>query len=212
MESASDFQQFENVAVIREVIQCRLQRNKLPTLNPDMSIEYAIKIPVMSTMYGTSDLDIEWIVSATSSSGTASNLSSARSHKAPVFGEIANPSGSSMHRMASFVDGANIPLSFKQRRIPSAAKRLPWENQNSAEGSEPASPAIRGREAAPLKAFPLTDDTIDFTNGKITSFSLDSHFNLHKINKINSLARNLRLLKPEQVELLSSKFLPRKVP
>jgi len=128
-----------------------------------MSIDYAVKIPLMSTMYGLSDLDIERIVSATSSSGTASNLSSARSHKASsVFGEIGQPGAASMHRMASFVDNNKIPLSFKQRRIPSANKRLPWDQQPSTEGSEPPSPAARARDAAPLKAFPLTDDTLEF--------------------------------------------------
>ena len=157
---------------------CRLNRNKLPTLNPDMTIEYAVKIPVMSSMYGISDLDIEWIVSATSSSGSVSNLSSARSQKSSMFGEIGNTNSSSgansMHRMASFIDNNNIPLSFKQRRIPSASKRLPWEQQTSIESdvsghSNTASNAAvnkssRSREVAPLKAFPLSDDPLDFAN------------------------------------------------
>ena len=132
LESASDFQHYENVSVIREVITCRLQRNKLPTLNPDMSIEYAVKIPAQSSLQAGAliDLDIEWIVSAATSSSSASNMSSARSHKASsVFGEIGQPGAASMHRMASFVDNSHIPLTFKQRRIPSASKRLPWEQQ-----------------------------------------------------------------------------------
>lgn len=184
LEKVSDFQNYDNTSTIREVIMCRLNRNKLPTLNPDMSIEYAVKIPVMSSMYSIADLDIEWIVSATSSPGSASNLSSARSQKSGMFGEIANSGQqppATMHRMASFVDNNQIPINLRQRRIPSANKRLPWEqsgedplavsnstqsNQTSRSGAKATS-----REVAPLKAFPLTDDTLDFANGKFSQKS-----------------------------------------
>ena len=132
---------------------CRINRNKLPTLNPDMSIDYAVKIPVMSSMYSVADLDIEWIVSATSSPGSASNLSSARSQKSGLFGEIGSvqPSAqpqppATMHRMASFVDNSQIPINLRQRRIPSANKRLPWEaptgdETSQASGNSGANPA-----------------------------------------------------------------------
>jgi len=135
-------------------------------------------------MYGISDLDIEWIVSATSSSGSASNISSARSHKASsVFGEIAQPGAPSIHRMASFADNNKIPISFKQRRIPSANKRLPWDQQVSTDGSDTQSPGIRPRDAAPLKAFPLTDETIDFSSGK-TSYAQASSYQEKYLKKL----------------------------
>ena len=144
---------------------CRLNRNKLPTLNPDMSIEYGVKIPLMSNLYGN-DIDIEWVVSATSSSGTTSNMSSARSQKSNPYGEIAANSSNTnptMHRMASFIDNNNIPISFKQRRLPSANKqRLPWDENNFDQNAN--SIQAKTREAAPMKAFPLSDD-LDFLGG-----------------------------------------------
>lgn len=174
LDNVNELQNMENLSVIKEVIMCRLNRKKVPTLNPDMSLEYAVKIPVMSSIYGISDLDIEWIVSATSS-GSASNMSSARSHKSNVFGEVHTPNtgASSMHRMASFVDNNHIPINFKQRRIPSGNKRLPWDQAATTHEIDKSAQSINthsnntisvrsnGREVAPLKAFPLpTDDTL----------------------------------------------------
>jgi len=147
---------------------CRINRNKLPTLNPDMSIEYAVKIPVMSSMYSIADLDIEWIVSATSSPGSASNLSSARSQKSGMFGEIGASAQSqppaTMHRMASFVDNNQIPINLRQRRIPSANKRLPWEGltgeeTSQASGNSGANPA----RAAKATTREVCNETVGLT-------------------------------------------------
>ena len=45
LDVVSEFQHFDNLNIIKDVIMCRVSRNKLPVLNPDMTIEYAIKIP-----------------------------------------------------------------------------------------------------------------------------------------------------------------------
>lgn len=172
--NVSEFQHFDNLNIIKDVIMCRVSRNKLPVLNADMTIDYAIKIPstIISNGYGN-DLDIEWIVSASSSSGSASNLSSARS-QASIFNENnpqSNSNASSVHRMAS-LDNNNIAIStgsFKQRR-PSGNKRLPWEevNDNQITSHQNVPKVMRSREVAPLKAFPLTDE-LDFVNGTLNA-------------------------------------------
>lgn len=183
--------------MIKDVINYRLNRNKLPVLNADMTVEYGIRIPpsnapmLMNSFGGNSELDIEWIVSAssssTSSSASLSNMSSARSQKS-VFSEISNPSNSnnasnSIHRMINLNDNGMLSIStgsFKQRR-PSGTKRLPWEdndmlaqaapinnfngNQNNP-NSQNTPKTNRMREAAPLKAFPLSDDP-DFLAGNL---------------------------------------------
>lgn len=186
--------------VIKDVINYRLNRNKLPVLNADMTVEYGIKIPpsnapmLMNGYGGNSELDIEWIVSAssssTSSSASLSNMSSARSQKS-VFSEISNPSNNAnnaVHRMINLNDNGMLSIStgsFKQRR-PSGTKRLPWEdndmltqanNNNNINSngngnhigngsSNTPKPMNRMREAAPLKAFPLSDDP-DFLAGNL---------------------------------------------
>jgi hypothetical protein len=175
LDSVSEFQHFDNLNVIKDVIMCRVSRNKLPVLNSDLTIDYAIKIPstIISNGYGN-DLDIEWIVSASSSSGSASNLSSARS-QASVFNENINAnnnSNSNIHRMASLATDSISTGSFKQRRT-SGNKRLPWEdaneNQSNATNLNQIVPKVmRSREVAPLKAFPLTDE-LDFVNGTLNN-------------------------------------------
>ena len=170
LEQAPECQNIDNFPIIKEVIMYRINRNKLPSLNPDMTIEYAVKIPnmIMPLNFGN-ELDVEWIVSASSSSASTSNLSSARSQKS-VFSEISNNTNN-MHRVVSVGDANNniSSGSFKQRRT-SASKRLPWdefaENQNILNQSMPK--LGKTREVAPLKAFPLVDD-IDSVNGKTQS-------------------------------------------
>jgi hypothetical protein len=189
LDVVSEFQHFDNLNIIKDVIMCRVSRNKLPVLNPDMTIEYAIKIPstIISNGYGN-DLDIEWIVSASSSSGSASNLSSARS-QASVFNDNTNSNNSTnnnsnIHRMVSLDNNTNnMPIStgsFKQRRS-SGTKRLPWEevneNNNQNNNNQQQVPKVmRSREVAPLKAFPLTDE-LDFVNGSLANANNNNNNN-----------------------------------
>lgn len=168
LEQIPSFHNSDNLNAIKEVINYRLSRNKLPVLNPDMTIEYGVKIPPSNApslvnSFGNHEVDIEWIVSASSSS-SASNMSSARSQKSSVFSEISNQNN--LHRMINLNDNSISSISsgsFRQRR-PSGTKRLPWEDANLSDISQSNSAnskATRNREAAPLKAFPLSDD-LDF--------------------------------------------------
>jgi hypothetical protein len=135
-----------------------LNRGKTATLNSDLTLEYGLKLP--QTLVGVTngaDLDIEWIVSGSSSASSATNLSSARSQPPPQ-------SSSSLHRSInnSLFGNENVlngPTPFSRRE-----KRLPWdEDFNSVGGSKVMRPGRDG--AAPLKAFPLNDDNSnDFLN------------------------------------------------
>lgn len=138
----------ENLPLIREIIACRLERQKIPALNPDMTLEYGLKIPTMMGGLSAADLDIEWIVSASSSS-SASHLSSARSHKS---------GGVELHRHSLLSNENQIlngPTPFRRE------KRVPWEDESVNGG---VSKLMRSREGVPLKAFPLMDDSNDFLN------------------------------------------------
>ncbi len=122
----------------------RLQRNVLPTLNTDMSIEYGLKIPPSGVLINNNDIDIEWVVSA-SSSASASNLSSARSNRSLLI-----------------ENNTNFALSIRRT---SGTKRLPWEDEDSKfQKSQQFIPKIKTREIVPLKAFPLNDES-DFIKG-----------------------------------------------
>ena len=148
---------YDNLQTIRDVIVFRLNRNKLPTLNSDMTIDYGVKIPQSGVALSSGyDPDIEWIVSASSSSASANSARSQKSGSQDLSNNISN---NSSNRILS---DNNIPISsgsFRQRS--SGNKRLPWEeavlnDQNS------ASPKIM-HTVAPLKAFPLNDE-LDFAN------------------------------------------------
>jgi hypothetical protein len=161
----------ENLKVICDIIQYRLSRNKLPVLNADMSIDYALKIPASNSFtLNMNEPDIEWIISASSSSAIASGMSSARSQKS-LLAEITNgyehAGPNSLHRIVNISESKISASSFK--RISSASKRLPWEDvgiENVAlVGAAPMStPQSRkifpGRELAPLplRSLRLTDD------------------------------------------------------
>lgn len=172
----------DNLPLIRDVIACRLGRNKIATLNPDMTLDYGLKLPAMGGggtngfgggggMIGSGgDMDIEWIVSASSSS-SASLISSARSNK------LSDPSmmttgGSSAHRSinTSLFNNENMIMNgstaFSRRD-----KRLPWDEDTSNGGG---AKVMRGREGGgvPLKAFPLMDDSNDFLNSNSSNLFL----------------------------------------
>ena len=212
LDSVVEFQHFDNLNIIKDVIMCRVSRNKLPVLNSDLTIDYAIKIPstVLSNGYGN-DLDIEWIVSASSSSGSASNLSSARS-QASVYNENINNNNNSntnIHRMASIATESISTGSFKQRR-PSGNKRLPWEDANENQSSntnQTVHKVMRSREVAPLKAFPLTDE-LDFVNGTLNNASNNHTNNNNKSSSYpSSTSYQEKYLKKLQLNNNDPKFI-----
>lgn len=131
-----------------------------------MTIEYGLKIPPPGVTFPNGyDLDVEWVISASASSASASNLSSARSQKSTVVEPAKNNNGT--HRMINLNDKNNISTGSFRR--PSGTKRLPWDeiNDSSSMLINPNIPKVmRSREVAPLKAFPLNDD-IDFANGNM---------------------------------------------
>ncbi len=164
--------------MIREVITYRIKRNILPKLNSDMSLEYGIKIPTSGVIVTNNDVDIEWVVSASSSSSaSASNQSSARSQKS-ILNENTNNinntnnSFSNFNRMLTLNDKSKS-ISTGSFRRPSSSKRMPWDdlndqniaNSNNGQGSNNNGipKVMRSREVAPLKAFPLNDE-FEFLN------------------------------------------------
>lgn len=176
-----DFQNFENLNIIKEVIVYRLNRNKIASLNNDMTVEYGIKIPSAGTTISSNglDLDIEWIISASSSSASASNLSSARSQRSVFIdstSNIGNITSQNTHRIAN-LNQPNIQISTGSFRRPSGTRRLPWEEaQNNTSLNVPNT--TRSREVAPLKAFPLNDE-LELINGnylKKKLFELRKYF------------------------------------
>jgi hypothetical protein len=174
----------EILPALREVIIFRIRRNKLPVLNPDMTIEYGLKLPMQTSPFqmtpssnGRIELDIEWIVSASAQSAQ-SNLSTARSNNTNnVYSEPINNNNNgihAMHRMANFDDDTIASSLIKQRgRQPSSnvkGRGLPWDELNDTTNYQTKS--IRSREVAPLKAFPLNDDT-DFLNPNLLNNGKD---------------------------------------
>ena len=162
----------DNISAIREVILYRINRNRTATLNSDLTVDYALKIPVNGVSLSSAhDLDIEWIISASSStSAAASNQSSARTQRNSDSKETKE-----FFRNMNLNDGGgNLVISSGALRRPSGLKRLPWDElsdpprlvHGSSAGSSHSAPktATRTREVAPLKAFPLTDG-LDFQNG-----------------------------------------------
>ena len=161
---------YENLQTIRDVIVFRLNRNKIATINPDMTIDYGVKIPqsgvVLSSGY---DPDIEWIVSASSSSASAS----ARSR--PGNDTNNNASATTNNRMMSLNDNGAVRISsgsFRQRS--SGNKRLPWEDAISNDQS--ISSQKVAHTVAPLKAFPLNDEFDLASNGKIIKKKFEKKF------------------------------------
>ena len=154
---------YENLQTIRDVIVFRLNRNKIATINPDMTIDYGVKIPqsgvVLSSGY---DPDIEWIVSASSSSASAS----ARSRPAND-----TASATTNNRMMSLNDNGAVRISSGSFRQRSSGKRLPWEDAISNDQS--ISSQKVAHTVAPLKAFPLNDEFDLTSNGKIKKKSFD---------------------------------------
>ena len=144
-----------------------------------MTIEYGIKIPTSGVIITNNDVDIEWVVSASSSSSaSASNLSSARSQKS-ILNENTNNNNnnntnnsfSNFNRMLTLNDKTKS-ISTGSFRRPSGSKRMPWDelidqNLNSNNGlnnnSSSVPKVMRSREVAPLKAFPLNDE-FEFLN------------------------------------------------
>lgn len=183
----------ENLPLIRNVIACRLGRNKIATLNPDMTLEYGLKIPAISSIGagggmgllggGSGDIDIDWIVSASSSS-SASHLSSARSinntnNNNRLFNDSLvqqalplPPPSTSLQQPPPSTTSRNINTSLFNNDLNGPApfsrreKRLPWDDDaiNNNVGGVGGSKVMRNREGMPLKAFPLMDDTNDFLN------------------------------------------------
>lgn len=149
---------YENLQTIRDVIVFRLNRNKIATINPDMTIDYGIKIPQSGVVLsGGYDPDIEWIVSASSSSASAS----ARSQR----GNDTTTNNTNNNRIISLNDNGVAPISsgsFRQRS--SGNKRLPWEEAGSNDQSITSQKVAH--TVAPLKAFPLNDEFDSASNGK----------------------------------------------
>lgn len=176
-----EFQSFENLQFIRDVIIYRLNRNKIASLNQDLTLDYGIKIPPSGHVFSNGfDLDIEWIISASSSSSaSASNLSSARSQKS-IFAEptqnLPTPnSGSGLHRMTSLRE-PDRQISIGSFRRPSASKRIPWDEISEINSqNQAAAKSNRSREVAPLKAFPLGDEA-DLTGNTNNHLSTNSNF------------------------------------
>jgi hypothetical protein len=145
-----------------------------------MSLEYGIKIPASGVIITNNDVDIEWVVSASSSSSaSASNLSSARSQKS-ILNENTNynnnnnntnNSFSNFNRMLTLNDKTKS-ISTGSFRRPSGSKRMPWDelndpnlvnNHGQNNNSNGIPKVMRSREVAPLKAFPLNDE-FEFLN------------------------------------------------
>lgn len=150
LENISDFRNIDH-QLIKDVVIYRINRNKLPSLNADLTVEYGVKIPPSGSVIAGYDLDIEWIISASASSASASNMSSARSQKS-----LHTEANNNFQKIITLNDN-NMPISSGSFRRPSATKRLPWEDSNS------APKAAKSREVAPLRAFPLNDEP-DFLN------------------------------------------------
>lgn len=161
-----------------------------------MTIEYGLKIPAAMNGAagagvngmggggfggGSGDLDIEWIVSASSSS-SASHISSARSNK------LNDPNmmgAAATHRSinTSLFNNENLngQAPFSRRE-----KRLPWDDDGGGGGGGLGaggamngggmSKVMRSREGVPLKAFPLMDDSNDFLNSNSSMLSFLSFF------------------------------------
>ena len=124
-----------------------------------MTIEYGIKIPQSGvTLSGGYDPDIEWIVSASSSSASAS-VSSARSQ---LSGNEANSNSNTNSRIIGLSDN-NVSISSGSFRRSSGNKRLPWEE---APLNEQNTQKVV-HTVAPLKAFPLNDDSDSVSNGEL---------------------------------------------
>ena len=153
-----DFQNFENLNIIKDVIVYRLNRNKIASLNSDMTVEYGMKLPSAGTTISSNalDLDVEWIISASSSSASASNLSSARSQRSVFLDSTSNIGNPNTHRISN-LNQPNIQISTGSFRRPSGTRRLPWEDVQNNSSSNPPN-TTRSREVAPLKAFPLNDE------------------------------------------------------
>lgn len=160
----------ENLNIIKDVIIYRVNRNVLASLNNDMSLDYGVKIPSAGATISKNglDLDIEWIISASSSSASDSNVSSARSQKSVLI-DSNNSNSNSIHRITNLNQNSSQQISSVSFRRPSASKRLPWEEIITNNNSNNAPKVNRSREVAPLKAFPLNDE-FDFLAGKLIIF------------------------------------------
>lgn len=163
----------ENLNIIKDVIIYRVNRNILATLNSDMSLDYGVKIPSSGATISNNglDLDIEWIISASSSSALESNASSARSQKS-VFIDTNNSNSNNIHRISNLNQNSNQQISSVSFRRPSASKRLPWEETIANNGLNNIPKVSRSREVAPLKAFPLNDE-FDILAGKLIILSFN---------------------------------------
>lgn len=146
------------LSAVKSVIKYRIERNVYAKLNSDMTIDYAIKIPaiVATSANGGSEPDLEWIISAT----TTSAANSTNSSNLPLSSRSRNFDFNDF-TTDSQLSQSNVVL--KRKTSASAAKRLPWEDQSSHENINSAVPKVtRIREVAPLKAFPLYTDENDF--------------------------------------------------
>jgi hypothetical protein len=188
LEHVPDFHNSDNLQVIRDVILYRINRNNLANLNQDYTLDYGIKLPSNSSLIsvgsGMHDLDIEWIISATSSSSAnISNQSSARSQRSFLIDSNNNNpnmnsfnsnymSSNSTNLYRTFNDTNSHTISSGSIRRPSDYKRTPWDDLNlnsdnyisnynnntllSHNSSHSAPKTLtRSRDVAPLRAFPL---------------------------------------------------------
>lgn len=179
LEHVPDFHLSDNLPLMRDVIIYRINRNKIANLNLDMTLDYGLKIPSSGVAFTSGhDLDIEWIVSASSSSSVSvSSVSSARSQKSFLNynnndQNIPPTSSNSLHRNILNENGYNLnnnnnnggaQISTGSFRRVSATKRMPWDDLGDFGVPNPVSipKVMRSREVAPLKAFPLNDDSPD---------------------------------------------------
>ncbi len=173
MENISDFRNIDN-QLIKDVVIYRINRNKLPSLNADITVEYGVKIPPSGSVIAGYDLDIEWIISASASSSSASNMSSARSQKS--FNIDSNNANNNFQKVITLNDN-NMSISSGSFRRPSATKRLPWEDSNNAPKNS------KNRDVAPLRAFPLNDEpdflnSLNNSNNKFCSFSFCHYYGI----------------------------------
>lgn len=154
---------------MKDVIIYRVNRNVLASLNADMSLDYGVKIPSAGATFSVNglDLDIEWIISASGSSASVSNVSSARSQKSVyIDSNSSSSSQNNMHRISNINQNNTQQISTVSFRRPSASKRLPWEEASPTNNSNQIPKVNRSREVAPLKAFPLNDE-FDILNSKL---------------------------------------------
>ena len=150
---------YENLQTIRDVIVFRLNRNKIATINSDMTIDYGVKIPQSGVaISGGYDPDIEWIVSASSSSASAN---SARSQKG---GNESNVSTSNNNNRIINFNENNVSISSGSFRRTSGSKRLPWEDATPNDQNMSTQKVVH--TVAPLKAFPFNDEFDSSSNGK----------------------------------------------